>query len=183
MDYEITQKLQKELSAGESLLWSGRPQRGVVLRGADAFLIPFSLLWGGFALFWEFSAFKSGAPIFFLLFGGVFVVVGLYFIFGRFIGDSIVRGKTYYGVTNDRVLILSEFPVKGVKSLNLRTLSDITFTSKSNGKGTITFGPTASWTEGIRWSGMGSYKTPSFELVDNVKSVYDIIRNAQKKAT
>lgn len=183
MDYELTQKLQKELSSGESLLWFGRPQQGMVLHGSDAFLIPFSLLWGGFALFWEFSAYRSGAPPFFLLFGGFFVVIGLYFIFGRFIADSMIRGRTYYAVTNDRVLILSEFPARRLKSLNLRTLTDITFTSKPNGIGTITFGPTASWMDGVSWPVAGFNRSPRFELIENVKSVYDIIRDAQKKAT
>ena len=185
MDYETTQKLQRELSTGESLLWSGRPQQGAILRGSDAFMIPFSLLWGGFAIFWEYSAYTSGAPAFFLLFGSVFVVFGLYFIFGRFIADSLKRRSTYYGVTNDRVVILSEFPVRKVKSLNLRTLSDITFSNKSDSTGSITFGPQAlmaSWMGGMSWPGMGQYQSPEFELIKNVKTVYEIVRDAQKKA-
>ncbi|MEO6146867.1 MAG: hypothetical protein ABIT70_07410 [Sulfuriferula sp.] len=100
MEHETTQKLQRELSSGESLLWTGRPKQGVALRGADAFMIPFSLLWGGFAMFWEYSVYTVGAPTFFLLFGSAFVVVGIYFIFGRFITDSLKRKNTYYGITN-----------------------------------------------------------------------------------
>lgn len=186
MYHDATQKLQRELSSGESLLWSGRPRQGVVLRGVDVFMVPFSLLWGGFAIFWEYGVYTSGAPAFFLLFGGFFVVIGAYFIFGRFIADSLKRKSTYYGITNDRVLILSEFPTRKIKSLNLRTLSDITFSNKTDGTGSITFGPQnlmAAWMGGMSWPGMGQYQNPEFDLIKDVKTVYDIIRDAQKRAT
>jgi len=186
MDYEATQKLQRELSSGESLLWSGRPRQGIILRGSDGFMIPFSLLWGGFAIFWEYSAYESSVPLFFLLFGSIFVIVGIYFMFGRFIVDSLKRKSTFYGVTNDRVLILSEFPSHNLKSLNLRTLTDITFLSRPDGSSNITFGPQhpmASWMGGMSWPGMGQYQSPIFEFIQNVKTVYETIRDAQKKST
>ena len=56
--------------SNERLLWSGRLETGLRLRPADAFMIPFSLLWGGFAFFWEYgvvhisSTGKTGAPAF-----------------------------------------------------------------------------------------------------------------------
>ena len=186
MDYETTKKIQKQLSSGESLLWSGGPRQGFILRASDGFMIPFSLLWGGFAIFWEYSVYVSGdAPLFFLLFGGVFVVAGLYIIFGRFIVDMMKRKKTYYGVTNDRILIISDFIMSNVKSINLRTLSDISLSNKSDGSGSITFGPQhpmASWMGGMSWPGMGQYQGPMFEYVENAKTVYETIRDAQKKS-
>ena len=185
MDINSTTKLQREITSRETLLWAGRPKQGIILRGTDAFMIPFSFLWGGFAIFWEYGVYTSGAPIFFLLFGSVFVVVGVYMIIGRFFADAIKRKDTYYGITSDRLLILSEFPVRNLKSLSLTTLSDITFSENANGYGSISFGPQhpmASMMGGMSWPGMGQYQSPNFELIDSVKPVYDKIREAQKAA-
>lgn len=77
MDANPTLVLSKELASGERLLWSGRPQQGVVVRRADLFLIPFSLLWCGFAVFWEATVLTSKAPLLFRLWGIPFVLVGL----------------------------------------------------------------------------------------------------------
>lgn len=46
---DIMSPIGRELAASERVLWSGQPKQGVSLRGADALMIPFSLLWGGFA--------------------------------------------------------------------------------------------------------------------------------------
>jgi hypothetical protein len=95
--------IQKELDSGERLLWAGSPKQGVIFRGADVFMIPFSVLWGGFAIFWEFMVLQipSGnagpADIIFPFFGVPFVLVGLYMIFGRFIYESKKREKPSMG--------------------------------------------------------------------------------------
>jgi hypothetical protein len=40
----------RELRRGEKLLWAGQPRGGIRLRGTDAFVIPFSILWPAFAM-------------------------------------------------------------------------------------------------------------------------------------
>jgi hypothetical protein len=52
--------VQPELAAGESILWAGQPSRRVTFHKQDLFLIPFSLMWGGFAIFWEAGVMGSG---------------------------------------------------------------------------------------------------------------------------
>ena len=184
------------LEAGESLLWSGKPVQGVKLRSQDIFLIPVSLLWGGFAIFWEimvlgvFFANGEGEPppmavrIIFPLFGLPFVLVGLYMVFGRFIVDARQRARTFYGVTDDRIIIVSGLFSQKVKSLNLRTLSDLAMSQKRDGTGTITFGPThpfAAFFGTSSWLGAGRYAPPRFDFIPNVAEVYRIIRNAQRE--
>ena len=45
--------LHQEVQPGASLLWSGKPTRGLCLDRSDLLTIPFSVMWGGFALFWN----------------------------------------------------------------------------------------------------------------------------------
>jgi hypothetical protein len=184
--------IEKELSSGERLLWSGQPRGGIRLRTTDVFVIPFSILWCGFAIFWEFMALTvpANAPgpidIAFPLFGMPFVLVGLYFVFGRFLVDARSRERTFYGLTNDRIIIVTGLLSRRIKSLNLRTLSDISLTERSDGSGIITFGPShpfGVWFPAGSWPGAGQYAPPAFDMIDRAKEVYEMIRQAQKTAT
>ncbi|MBT8469531.1 MAG: PH domain-containing protein [Deltaproteobacteria bacterium] len=151
-------------------------------------MIPFSLLWGGFAISWELGvldmAAKTGQPMGFVmaLFGIPFVLVGLYLIAGRFFVDSHMRAKTHYGVTDQRAVIVSGLLSRKVTSLPFKSMPQVTLTERSDGSGTITFGqpvPFAFMSEGLNWPGMGSWTVPAFSLIENAKDVYRQIRSAQ----
>ena len=185
MDGEPEDLISDELAPGEKLLWSGRPLQGFVLRAVDAFLIPFSLLWGGFAIFWEAGVLASGAPWFFALWGVPFVLVGLYIIFGRFWVDARQRAATVYAVTSERVVIVSGLFTRCVKSLSIDTITDVSLTERGEGAGTITFGPVPPfywWYGGAGWPGFGHQAVPRFELAADTRQVYEIIRGGQRAA-
>lgn len=183
MTYEIEQKLRPELTGSERLLWSGMPRQGVCFRASDWLAVPFSLMWGGFAIFWEYSvSMTEKAPVIMKLWGIPFVLIGLYMIVGRFLGDAFMRGRTYYGVTDQRVIIIDGLFNRQVKSLPLPTLSDISLSERSNRSGTITFGPNTSpyGSFGRAWPGMGRRMAPAFDPIDDVRRVYTLIRDAQQ---
>jgi hypothetical protein len=176
-------KINSLLESGESLIWAGVPRQGLLLRASDVFMIPFSLLWGGFAIFWELSVIDSGAPFWFSIWGIPFVLVGLYLIIGRFFVDARSRANTAYGLTDRRVIIVSGITRKSTKSLPLRTLTDISLTERGDGSGTILLGPQqpfASWYAGMQWPGMGQHLAPGFELINDAKQVHHQLLEAQR---
>ena len=182
MSYEAERAIRSELSSGEKLLWSGQPPGGLRLRPADALMIPFSLLWAGFAVSWEFSVVRTGAPFFFRLWGIPFVLVGVYVVAGRFFVDAYARTRTFYALTNQRIIILSGLSGRQVKSLPLRALDDLSLTERADRSGTISFGSARGpygWMAGSGWPGMDKYQPPAFEMIENVRPVYDQIRAAQ----
>ena len=190
MHTSVTSTLTPILDPSERLLWSGQPRRGVRLSSQDIFLIPFSLMWGGFAIFWEVMAISTTAKAgsvgyIFPLFGIPFVCVGLYLIFGRFFVDAYLRDRTFYGVTNERIIIVSGLFFRQIKSLQLRTLTDVSLTERDDRSGTITFGPTLPFNNlfgGSSWPGRSRTSSPSFDTIATAKDVYDVIRGAQKGA-
>jgi hypothetical protein len=97
-------RLAPYLMSDERLLWSGQPDPTKIFSAADLFLIPFSLIWGGFAIFWEVGVVAHGSLLF-SLFGLPFVAMGLYFIFGRFVVKSRRKRQTSYGLTDRRALV------------------------------------------------------------------------------
>jgi hypothetical protein len=182
MDFNTSIALQEHLDPNEKLIWAGQPKKGILFRTADIFLIPFSLLWCGFAIFWFTTALTSGAPFLFAMFGIPFVVIGLIFVFGRFIIDAKQRENTYYGITSDRIIIKSGIYKKSIRSLNIKALSEIEYDEKSDGNGTINIGPKnpmMMWGNGMNWW-PGIKPTPSLDLVQDVRQVYNKIIEIQK---
>jgi hypothetical protein len=182
----------RELAPNERLLWSGGPETGIRLRPADALMIPFSLFWGGFAFFWEYSvvhipstAKKAVGPpaLFMTLWGIPFVLVGLYLIIGRFFADAYLRARTRYAVTDQRVLIVTNLWNRQVKSISLRTLSEVSLRERADGSGSITFGPAPAFNSFALsgWPGSRQKGPPAFEFVKDVRNVYGLIRTSQGK--
>ena len=91
---------QDELLEGEEILWMDKPQAWKLLNVYDLYLIPFSLFWCGIVFsFWQGSGF--------ILFILPHTLIGLYMLFGRFIVKYLRNRRTYYAVTDRRILIMS----------------------------------------------------------------------------
>jgi hypothetical protein len=195
---DVLAQLQPELLAGESLLWSGQPLKKVIFHQRDLFAIPFSLLWGGFAIFWEWgvtdhfggSPHGHPAPALFALWGIPFVVMGQYLIWGRFVYTAWKKGKTYYGVTNKRIIVISDGFGRKVIDGYLRNLDSASLTLRADGIGTIEFGrPTMStpnWGFGQRSRNnqidinLGSL---AFFDIPDARAAYQIFQSQREMAT
>ena len=125
------------LSEGETILWKGKPEKGHMFTSQDIFMIPFSIIWCGFAIFWETTAIISGAPFFFALWGIPFVCVGLYMVFGRFFWTAHVRKNTAYVITTRRIIRSRR---GRVDSMSARSLPPMHAKIRRDGTGTIRFG-------------------------------------------
>lgn len=122
------------LAPGEIILWRGKPEKGHLLGPQDAFLIPFSIFWCGFAIFWFVSALQVGA---FALFGVPFVCVGLYITVGRFFHTAYLRKRTAYVITTGKILRKRG---QHIDMLDTKTLPPIQIQARADGTGTILFG-------------------------------------------
>ena len=169
------------LLPGEAILWRGQPGQGILFSGQDWFLIPSSLLWCGFAIFWETGVVGNArAPVFMKLWGAAFVLVGLFFVFGRFVVDSWVRRGTYYALSDKRILILRDWPTRKFSAVGLDRLPDASLTERADGRGTIRFGQQYSYWNRNNMSGlMPSFDpTPQFITIQNVREVFAQIQLA-----
>jgi hypothetical protein len=185
-DVSAEAELAPWLDPGERVLWAGRPETGLKLRPHDALMIPFSLMWGGFAFFWEamalamtfgvgFATRDAGAGammVLFPLWGIPFCVVGAYMIFGRFFADARIRARTLYGLTPSRVVIVSGLFSSQIRSIPLGQLGELTVTEGRGGRGTLTFGRQFS-----PW-GRRRQAPPAFEFVEDVREVDRLVRQA-----
>jgi hypothetical protein len=174
------------LLPGERLLWAGRPKTGLLLTAADAFLIPFSLLWGGFAIFWNVSVWSIRAPTFFRLWGMPFLAVGLYMIAGRFLHGAWLRGRTIYALTDRRILFLRAGPAEHFRSIDLDYIPQLELEETRRGLGTITFDDRGSspWSHFGRRGGRSwvpELQGDRFLAIAQPRDVYELIRRETER--
>jgi hypothetical protein len=199
---DATMSIQSQLVGGESIAWIGKPNSSVIFHKQDLFLIPFSLLWGGFAIFWEGSVAgfwnhgtRNGAWIFGMIWGIPFVVIGQYLIWGRFIYDLWLKGRTYYAVTNRRVIVLQKGWSQKIVAAHLDSVPALTKEGSDAGPGTLSFAPNTSFFSGFQgasssrsrqgwgaWNSMSIAGTPIFRDIDNLDYVYRIVSDLREKA-
>ncbi len=188
MQDNIADIFRAELLPGERIIWTGQPKQGFMLRPGDAIMIPFSLIWGGFAFVWEgavlLGSFKEGPVLILPVIWGIpFVLIGLYLIIGRFFVDMQQRKRTCYALTDERVLVMSGLFNRSARSVNIRNLSEVGLSLKADGRGTITLGPSRpmSWLAGSGWPGLRRYQvSPILEMIENARQVYQQITQLQR---
>lgn len=181
----------EDLLKDEELLWTGQPEITQHFTGADIFLVPFSLMWGGFAFFWEamvLAEIPKGIPIAFPLFGTPFVIIGIYFIFGRFVYKKAKKRNTFYAVTNKRVLTLTKMFGRNLKAAFIDKIPSINKSIRSNGIGSIRFGNTSFFASMYGNTGMdffgsfyGDNDVPTFYDIKDADKVFSLVNDLRNK--
>ena len=166
------------LANDERVLWTGQPTTDTfVLTGRDAFVVPFSMVWGGFVLVWNVAVWTLGAPLLFRLWGLPFLVVGLYITVGRFLHNAYERRNTLYLLTTHRAIIVRRGTKRSTRDRNLAMLSGVETDIRPDGTGTIVFEPEVSRRRGKQQSlaanGLDGFQ---FFRIDNARAVIEQLR-------
>jgi PH (Pleckstrin Homology) domain-containing protein len=176
--------LRSRLEAGEQILWEGRPVRlSYTFRGSP-FVFVFTLVWLGFALFWEGSVLSfRNAPPFFVLWGAMFVLFGLYIAVGRFFVAAREADRTWYTVTDRRVIIRTGAFQERTVELSLGSLGNPQLEEGPRGVGTITFGPISPYLAhlGGGWPGARTNNAALIAIPDAAR-VFRLIDRARAAA-
>lgn len=188
--------------AGEHLLWSGALFYRGGLAVKDIFMIPFSLVWSGFAFFWEYkvimSYIRTGEMLYilFIAFGSIFVIAGIYLLVGRFFYEAYAARSTFYAVTDRRVVIRMEAFPRRVQSIFINKLDKIEFVSGKGTAGSIIFGRGSystyfnnatfyNQTTGMYQPVGGNLtyynRPPGFYNIENAANVHQLILKQMKK--
>jgi hypothetical protein len=188
--------------AGEQILWTGAPLGRIEAGIKDLFLVPFSIIWCGFAFVWEYNAIKifittGNKPyIFFSIFGSIFVLVGIYLLIGRFFYEAYVAGNTSYILTDRRAVILIESFPKRLQSIFTDKLDTIGLVAGKGTAGSVTFGKgsySSYYNNSVFYNQVtGMYQQngvnvpfynppPGFYNIENAAKVHQLILKQMKK--
>jgi hypothetical protein len=147
-DSPETHAIEIKLLPNETIHWYGKPNPWVIFAFGDSFLIPFSLLCGAFAFYWEYTTFNlesqilSGGPFTYLypITGIPVVLVALYLIIGRFFYKFWKKTKTTYAVSNKRLMVITQTGTRKERFQFLNHIQTIKKYVGKNGSGSLAFG-------------------------------------------
>lgn len=176
---EFQQKLSGRLLPRERILWAGRPRQGFMFQEGDAFTLPFALLWtlGGVGL-----PLTSGRITWSLnsLFFLPFFVGGFYMLIGRYLHDAWGRNRTFYAVTDRRVLIWREGPRASFKALDRDGLAQMEL-KEQGGRGTILFGPGEAFYQVRSTSQSLGVARAQFRGIPDARAVFDLLQRTKPR--
>jgi hypothetical protein len=188
MDFEATRHLQPEMQTTERLMWSGRPPQGLRFRREDIPIVVFGIAWTGFALYWTWNIWQNEGALFPTLTGGAMVLIGVHQFVGRFFVDAFIRAHTWYGVSDSRLVVLTDAPVRSLRETPLAELPEPVLETSGIDAGVIEFGAPEvdsgpDFRPGRRRRRRRLVRRgPIIELDNGARSAYEIIRRARQDA-
>ncbi len=174
--------IQDELNPNEKLLWAGRPRAGLRLQRSDRFMIPFSLLWCAFLGFPVYLVCRQeGGPPVEAVMLLPFVAISVYILLGRFVVDAMQRQRTFYGVTDARVIIVAALGGRRATSLDYSDLGQVSLAERDDRSGTICFGDRHLTLNIVPagWPMASRVLPPRLDAIDNARNIYDVIGQAR----
>jgi hypothetical protein len=125
------------------------------------------------------------------LWGIPFILIGQYMIWGRFFYTAWKKGRTYYGITNKRVLVLNTGASRKITDAYFSNLDSVSLSVQPNGIGTIQFAPETQTPSA--W-GFGSRRRQGFQMdidlsrlvffdIADARNVYQLIQTQRGNAS
>ncbi|WP_160690515.1 hypothetical protein [Clostridium sp. C2-6-12] len=169
----------RHLLKEEEILWFGRPNVNKIFSKKDAYSIFVGIGFVASSLVWIVFGIRimSGVmvqntnkpmpwQVCFLL-AIPFVVVGFYNLIGKAIIRKHKKEKTFYAITNKRLLILEVGAKERIISKYISRINKVDAIIRNNGMGTIEFGE--------------NYPDSEFSDINDVQNVYELIDNLRSK--
>ncbi len=128
-----------QLGAEETIIWQGQSEPKKMIAYGDAMYIPFSLMWLGFVIIWEYSTVAYHYPWVFHFFGVPMVVIGLYMAFGRFVFKRYKKKHSNYILTNKRAIEAYDVAWLGYKEKSLKDVGRMVRFVEKDGYGCLIF--------------------------------------------
>jgi len=182
-----------DLSADEQVLWIGQPRQGLMLRAMDAVMAPLTLAVAvvvGFLCWYWFSSWIAGAlhteRSGFWFINGLFIFLVLlvfYILVGRFFTDAWQRAKIHYALTSERLIIARSPARSRMQSVNLRTLPNPSLFEGKDGCGIVWLSPAPYWKRMTAGNVFDINNPPYLDTIPDAQRVYQLIRDAQKRAS
>jgi len=175
---------QSKLATGEQLLWSGTPERGLLVTDREKILLTLTIL--PVATFimlaiwmWYSSTDKND------VYGAIFFVIyGIMFTIGRFAFDAWLRSRTSYALTDRRILIWRRAPLQSLVTINLDEMPEVGLADVRKSRGTIRFGrslPVFGRLDLKLWV-PSLDKPPQFLAIEDPRSVMELLQAAIRNA-
>ncbi len=179
---ELADRIARELSRDENLIWAGQPRLDLATRPAF-FLVPFGIVFTVISLIWivvaGFLTLGLLAPC-----GLPFIVVGVALIASPVWLRSRAR-RTVYALTNQRAIIWEPgwFGASTVRNYTAAGLGRISRTERTDGSGDLVFEEITTYTH--HTDGGGNWQTTrrGFMGIDNVRDVEDLVRKTLLSST
>ena len=177
-------EIKEKYFKGDKLLWEGAPNKVPYFTKADFWLVPFSIVFGGFLLAYAIISaimMLAGQGILFSLVGITFLLLGTYVIFIRLWYRKKRISRQVYFVTDKRVFGFDTMRDDVLFDILLRD-TDLTLGDKS-----LELGEANSIGDFIYGLGLDvffrkfSKETPAFKYIDNIEQVCKIIISNKQK--